>query len=131
MARIVVDTNLLVAGRWKPKSYSNRIIDLVLDGTLVPVYTKATKRENLYILSKVKPSDSYLKRVETFYSKGVEVNPKRHFMLSEDKDDNKFIDAAVEGNASYIISSDHHLLDLREVEGVRILNPSRFFKLLP
>ncbi|MCG2782151.1 MAG: hypothetical protein L6243_01015 [Candidatus Altiarchaeales archaeon] len=35
-------------------------------------------------------------------------------------------EAAVAGKADYIVSSDRHLLDLKEVEGVRILNPGDF-----
>ena len=43
------------------------------------------------------------------------VFPGEHLeVVKNDPDDNKFIEAAVEGNAQYIVSQDRHLLDIKE-----------------
>jgi putative PIN family toxin of toxin-antitoxin system len=47
-------------------------------------------------------------------------------VISDDPSDDKFLEAAVAGNASYIISGDKHLLKLSEFQGVQILKPRDF-----
>ena len=47
------------------------------------------------------------------YSKIVE--PKRKLdVVKDDLDDNKFIEAALEGKCDYLISQDKHLLKIKE-----------------
>ncbi len=47
-----------------------------------------------------------------------------------DPDDDKFIESALIGHADVIVSGDHHLLDLRVVEGIPILSPRQFLQRL-
>ena len=51
-------------------------------------------------------------------------------IVKDDKDDNKFIEAAVEGKADYIITQDNHLLNIKEVRGIRIISPEEFLKVI-
>ena len=51
-------------------------------------------------------------------------------MIKEDPDDNKFIEAAIDGEADLIVSQDGHLLNLKEHRGIRIVNPDEAIKLL-
>lgn len=50
-------------------------------------------------------------------------------VIKEDPDDNMFIVAAIEGKADYIISGDHHLLEIGYFEGIKIISPSEFYQL--
>jgi len=50
--------------------------------------------------------------------------------VSEDPDDDKYIAAAIEGRASFVVSGDPDLLDIKEHQGVRIVNPRAFLELL-
>ncbi len=125
---IVIDTNLIIAARWNPRSSSSRIIDMVLKGDIDAVYTSEIKNENLHILEKVKPPKDYLDKILKFYRISKKVTSDRRINASPDKADNRFLEAAVAGNADYIISSDKHLLDIGEFEGIRILKPSFFEK---
>lgn len=43
-----------------------------------------------------------------------------------DPDDDKFVDAAVVGNADVIVSGDHHLLQLDTLQGIAVLSPRQF-----
>ena len=46
----------------------------------------------------------------------VRVNPTWHFdLITEDPDDNKFVDCAVCGQAEYIVSNDRHYEILKSV----------------
>jgi predicted nucleic acid-binding protein len=47
-------------------------------------------------------------------------------VIPDDPSDDKFLEAAVAGNASYIISGDKHLLKLSEFQGIQILKPKDF-----
>ena len=49
--------------------------------------------------------------------------------LSEDPDDHKYIAAAIEGRATFVVTGDPDLLTLREHEGVRIISPRVFLEL--
>jgi len=47
-------------------------------------------------------------------------------VISDDPSDDKFLEAAVAGDASHIISGDKHLLKLSEFQGIQILKPRDF-----
>lgn len=47
-------------------------------------------------------------------------------VIKRDKDDNKIIEAAVEGKVNYIISGDKDLQDLKEYDGIEIINAREF-----
>lgn len=45
-------------------------------------------------------------------------------------DDDAVVSCAIEGDADYIVSGDAHLLSLEEYEGVRIVTPAAFVRVL-
>ena len=47
-------------------------------------------------------------------------------VIHDDPSDDKFLEVAVAGKASYIISGDKHLLTLSEFQGIKILKPKDF-----
>jgi uncharacterized protein len=49
---------------------------------------------------------------------------------SKDPDDDKYIAAAIEGRAGFVVAGDSDLLDLKEYGGIRIVNPRVFLDLL-
>ena len=51
--------------------------------------------------------------------------------VKDDPDDDKYLAAALIGRAGFVVSGDHHLLDLGEYQGVTILTPRRFLGLFP
>ena len=54
----------------------------------------------------------------------VEITGQPHY--SRDRDDDKFVETAIAGQAEALISGDSDLLDLGVVEGVSILSPRQF-----
>jgi putative PIN family toxin of toxin-antitoxin system len=126
MPTVVIDTNLIIAGRWKKQSSSNRIIDMAISGEIEAVYTAEVKDENLYILGKVKAPKDYVDKILRFYRHSRKVYSERRITACRDRADNRFLEAAIAGNADCIVSSDHHLLELKEFEGIKILKPGEF-----
>ncbi len=50
--------------------------------------------------------------------------------VAPDPDDDAIVSCAIEGDADYIVSGDTHLLGLGEYEGVRIVEPAEFVRVL-
>jgi len=51
-------------------------------------------------------------------------------VVAGDPTDDKFVIAAVEGKADYIVSGDQHLLELGFYENIRIVKPKEFLEIL-
>lgn len=51
--------------------------------------------------------------------------------MTQDADDDKFIDAALASGAAIIVSGDKHLLTLGSVEGIEIVTARGFLDRLP
>jgi uncharacterized protein len=50
--------------------------------------------------------------------------------VSKDPDDDKYIAAAMEGRAGFVVAGDSDLLDVKEYEGIRIISPRAFLDLI-
>lgn len=51
-------------------------------------------------------------------------------VVKPDPADDKYFAAAIHGQAAFIVTGDHHLLDIGEFQGIRILTPRRFLAVL-
>ena len=52
----------------------------------------------------------------------VKISGNLH-VVSRDVDDDKFVECALSGGASFIVSGDRHILDLVEYDGIRMISP--------
>ncbi|MBS1263074.1 MAG: hypothetical protein MAG715_00242 [Methanonatronarchaeales archaeon] len=69
--------------------------------------------------------------VETVEYYATFVNPTEEVReIRDDPSDNVFLEAAVAGNASYVVSGDRHLLELGRFRGTEVLTPGQFLKKL-
>lgn len=50
--------------------------------------------------------------------------------LCSDPDDDRYVAAAVEGRAQFVVTGDRDLLVIHEIDGVRIISPRAFLDLL-
>ncbi len=128
--RVVIDTNLIIAGRYRPRSASAAIIQACLDYKVEAIYSHRIKNENLMILERVRPDREYLDRIMRFYSRATLVQSTERIKVCDDPDDDKYFEAAVSGNAQFIISNDRHLLDHDGFMGVRVFRPNQFVRFL-
>ena len=49
-------------------------------------------------------------------------------VITEDEADNRIIECAFQGKARYIVSGDHHVLSLKEYQGIKTLSPTEFLR---
>jgi predicted nucleic acid-binding protein len=66
-----------------------------------------------------------------FATQSIRVTPRIPVrVVVEDPDDNKFLEAALAGQADYILSGDNHLLRLETFEGIPIIGSRQFLQLI-
>jgi putative PIN family toxin of toxin-antitoxin system len=132
MRRVVIDTNVMVSAYLGGRLET--IIVAWIEGKFVLTVSNQIVNEYINVLSRPKFK---IARAELddfaalILSKAEFVVPGESIRVVEaDPSDNKFLEAAVTGQADYIISGDKHLRDLKEFRGIAILTPSAFLEQL-
>lgn len=125
---VVLDTNVLVAAGFNPRSASAKIVDAVKRGELRMVWDDATRREIERIVKQIPPLRAHgvaqLFRPEDRFT--GETHPER-FAFIPDPDDRKFA-ALAEAAGAILISNDEHLLGHRDRIDVPVLTPGEFWR---
>ncbi len=130
--RVVLDTNIFISGiHWTGSSekilrtWMNNEFELV---SSLPII-EGLVRILMSFKVPLEPDDiSWWKTL--ILEKSILVIPTKKVSIVTDPDDNKFVEAALEGKAEYIVSQDKHLLVLKEYQGIKILHPNDFLKLI-
>lgn len=125
--KIVLDTNVLINGFKDDYSYEKKIIDAVIAGEIEAYANKQTLRENKLIASQLIDNDDYKHDLDNLFAQINWVFNRRQIRIVNDPEDNKILESAVEAGAEYLITSDNHLLQLEEHQGVQIINPGQFW----
>lgn len=131
--RVVLDTNVFVSGiHWTGAS------EKVLCGWMLGEFTLVSSLPILDEIVRVlmafkvplEPRDiSWWESL--ILEKSSLVFPTEHIdVVKNDPEDNKFIEAAIEGNAQYIVSQDRHLLTIKEYNNIKIFHPDEFLALV-
>ena len=133
--RIVLDTNVLISALLSPRSNSTQILRFVIDDAVSLVISRNIideanrvvrypKLVKLLEKNGIKP-DEIAFTIEKL-SKIASVTPGELTLdvIQDDPSDNEIVACAVEGEADFIISGDHHLTELKEFRGIMILNPA-------
>lgn len=121
--RVVLDTNVLIDGFSDEHSVQARLLAAVAAGDLAAVVTPALEREYRAILRQLINDPHYHERIANFLAAAKQVHPAQVDVQIDDVEDRKFIAAAVGGQATHVVSNDRHLLDVGEVDTVRIVTP--------
>jgi putative PIN family toxin of toxin-antitoxin system len=128
--RAIIDTNVIVSAVLLPRSVSRQVFDfVVLQGALLA--SEQTLEELNEVLCRAK-FDKYLpeqKRLEFFAAlvRKVEIIVVSEVITDcRDAKDNKFLELAINGNASHLISGDKDLLVLNPFRQVLIMPPAAF-----
>jgi putative PIN family toxin of toxin-antitoxin system len=127
----VLDTNLFVAAYWNKHSASADILEACLRGEAQIFYSSQIRNEIRLILRNIKAREAYKQEVETLLSRGTEVMaPGTLSVVTDDPDDDKFVECAMLAHADYLVTSDEHLLRLGCFGETGIVKPAEFRRTL-
>ncbi len=138
MLRAVLDANVYVSAYVRPEGPPGQIVDRLLRKTAFEVVLSAKIiDEILQALAYPKVQKATRTKLEPdLWFEDIVVlaqlvaGDRNIPPLSGDPDDDKYVAAAIEGRASFVVTGDPDLLTLKEHEGVRIVNPRTFLDLL-
>lgn len=129
MRLIVLDTNIIISAFfWK--GHPRDIYDLAKDEKIILLYSKKLEAELIRVLSYSKfgltPSEIFpivnnLRKHVQF----IEAKSKIE-IIKKDPTDNIFLKCAMDGKADYILSGDHHLLNIDSFKGIPIITAKDF-----
>lgn len=132
--RVVLDSNVLLVSLPKLSRYrvifdeflSNRLILIISNEVITEYYEVISRFANELVASNVsellliRPN---VEKFEIYYNWSL---------ITEDFDDNKFVDLAISSNSDYIVTNDKHFKVLEEIEfpNVKVISLDDFMELL-
>lgn len=136
--RVVIDSNVFVSATLSEKSAPAEIIKAWIRGEYEIIISQEILEELRRVLFKPQiraysvwteeEVREFLKSLEELSVK-VPGNLKLR-VIKEDPTDDKFIIAAIEGEADYIVSGDAHLRKLGSYKSIKIVAPAQFVKII-
>ncbi len=138
MIKVVLDANQYISTVLKPASNPAKIFKLATDGKIELFISQS-------ILAEIKRVLSYPKLVKLHKYSPKEINQFleeitnsavitpgkiKLYVIEDDPTDNKYLECAVEGEADFVVSGDHHLTDLKSYRGIKIVNPTEFLRIV-
>lgn len=132
--KVVLDTNVFISGIFWEGNFCSHIID-------------KWKKKEIEIVSSVKIVEELVETLKSFKipmpiemieewknliikNSIIVESLSKLDVIKDDLEDNKFLEAAVDGKADFIISQDRHLLNLKEFEGIKIIKPEEAINLI-
>jgi len=139
MRRVVLDTNVIVSGALTKNGPPARILDAAQEDRFLWVASTPIIEEVKRVLNDKTLRSQYPNLTNAHV--GRVINLMNHQALrvagalniavvKDDPDDDKFIVAALEGDAQFIVSGDRHLTVLKQFQGIHIQTPAEFLKRL-
>ena len=138
MTRAVLDANVMVSGILIPGGTPGAVIAAWREQRFLLITSLAILTEIERVLSSPKIARRHglsHPRLHAFleelaYFSLQTPGELRLTVVKADPDDDRHLEAAVEGNAEYLVSADQHLLELGEHRGIRILTARAFLEVL-
>ncbi len=125
--RLVLDTNVFISGIFWEGNFCSQIIAKWKRGRFQLVSSPKIIEEFIETLRsfKISMDESLIEGWKNLIiENSIMVDPLVAIKaVKDDSEDDKFIEAAVYGEADFIVSQDKHLLKLKEYNKIKILRP--------
>lgn len=135
----VLDTNVLISAAFRRKnSRPDQILQELRDQKFILITTPEILAEIEEVLHRekvIKITKMTEQEIKRFMQDMIDlafVVPGNVVVqtIEKDPDDDKFLAAAIEGRADYVVSGDKPLLNIKEYHGIKIISPTDFINLL-
>ena len=140
MIRVVLDTNILISAILSPSGPVAQILRLAREGRIELVFSPDTATEHLKVMRDpqirrllekrrlpLSVAERFLKHLAQ--ASLLVMGKTKVDAIKDDPSDNIFLSCAIDGKADFIVSGDRHLKELREFQGIRIVDPATFIAL--
>ena len=128
--RVVFDNNVLISSVLLENSVPDKALTKAeADFTILcsePIFNELVAKLFLPKFDKYVSIHTRKKVLKYFAQKALFIEPKDKITICRDPKDNMFLELAVAGKASCIITGDKDLLELHPFRGIKILSPSDF-----
>jgi uncharacterized protein len=133
MIRLVIDTNVFVSALISTRSIPALLLDeagkkysLFISKEILSEVEDVISREKFgFTIQKISSALEAILSFSEIIDPDIKVD-----VIKSDPDDNKILECAIACRASYIVSGDSHLLELREYGSIKIINPKTALELL-
>lgn len=125
--KAVLDTNILISALvygGKPE----QVYNLVLEKQIIAVTSNILLAELLeHLIKSFHFEQGRIEQLERIFKKHfIVVHPKKIIKVIRDEDDDRVLEAAVEGNCDYIVTGDKDLLESKFYKSIKIVTPEEF-----
>ena len=129
LRRVVFDTNVLISPYLWP-GIPRTALDMARSGRIIPVSAQTAIEEFVRVLGYRKfrlSPEEIAPLVDDLMSLSTIVRPRHTVdVVTRDPTDNLFLEIALQGKCSVLVSGDRPLLDLHRYRRTRILTPATF-----
>jgi len=131
---VLLDTNVVISAMLSPAGPAAEIIsrweaaefDVVVSPALLAELGHALQYPKVVKYSKVAPEDGSI-FLRHYADAAILVSPEIELdVIPDDPGDDRVLECAVAGGASFIISGDMHLRAIKEYQGIVVLSPAEF-----
>jgi putative PIN family toxin of toxin-antitoxin system len=131
--RAVLDTGVPVSALIRRQGTTGSVLRALRDGHFLVVYTTDILVEIIDVLGRnnfrrkyqVRPDDINV-LIQLIRLRGELVIPQQRVNACREPQNDKFLEAALSGDADCIVSGDGDLLDMGSFEGIPIIRPAEF-----
>ena len=131
----VIDTNVLVSSLIGQAGYPRKIFDdLIVTGKIKICVSTVVFEEYLEVLKRERFTkyrdfaDASIILLNKIKTHGLWFEPKLSIDVLSDKDDNKFIELAVEAQSAYIVTGNSNDFIMKTYKGISICSPKEFYE---
>ena len=131
--KVVYDTNVLVSAFIVPGSKGEEALLLAIRRevnlyTSVPILTETTR----ILQTKFdQPDRDVVAALKLISRAATIVHPARTIEVLEDLPDNRILECAVSAQADLVVTGDHHILALKQFEGIPLVRLVDFLRMIP
>lgn len=131
--KAVYDTNIIISAALSPSGIPSsllvfafdRVTQLCVSPVILDEYTGVLNRPKFNLSQQVITG-----LVQKITDAALLVHPTRTISASPDESDNRFLECAQEAGASYLVTGNKRHFPFPEFEGIKILSPAEFARIL-
>ena len=135
--RVVLDTNIIISATLIRggtedqivRAWQRGVFELVLSPPILEEMGRALFYEKLRKFRWM-TVEEVAELLQALAQGSMVVSGRSKVKASRDPDDDKFLAAAIEAEARFVVTGDRDLLDIRRYRNVRMITPARFLRII-